>query len=381
MRLHSGRSLIAMAVVMGAALAAAVLTGSGHQLAAAHAAGPDQPFSPQSLVWPTSTDGYLLGGADCGLTSCPAEVLATHDGGKTWTAGGRMHHGLAKSGEPGLTSLQFADRRFGWAYDPFLEATQNGGRSWTDVPLPGGSAKVLSLLASADGTYVLTSRCALGDGVCDDRPLDVWRAAPGKVTGWQRVDVPVPATGDVRFAANGSTVYALVRYGPGPGRLFTLHRGQVRASSTITCADQEVAGIADVAANGDHRVFVLCRSFYGQGQSTKTVMVSGDGGQTFRYDAVPGRLGLADRLVVAPDGAVMMSNFTASLVYSRAALSKSWRIADNWLENGEHIHDLAFQSDTTAWLIEGDAAYNPDTRLWTTHDAGATWQLATVPTP
>lgn len=77
----------------------------------------------------------------------------------------------------------------------------------------------------------------------------------------------------------------------------------------------------------------------------------------------------------------MMSNFTASLVYSRAALSKSWRIADNWLENGEHIHDLAFQSDTTAWLIEGDAAYNPDSRLWTTHDAGATWQLATVPTP
>lgn len=305
--------------------------------------------------------------------------MATHDGGKTWTTGGRMHHDLAKSGEPGLTSLQFADKRFGWAYDPFLEATRDRGKTWTDVPLPGGSTKVIDLLASADGTYVVTSHCAIGAGVCDDRPLEIWRAPAGRITGWQRVDVPVAAIDHVRFAANGSTVYALVSSSPGPGRLFTLRGGHVRATNPVTCADQEEAGMTDVAANGSNRVFVLCMAFYGRGNSVKTVMVSGDGGKTFRYDAVPGTLGLAGDLVVAPDGTVMIPTLTASLVYDRPTLSKSWRIADNWLENGEHIHDLVFQSDTTAWLIERDAAYSPDTKLWATHDAGATWQQAPVP--
>ena len=87
MRLHAGRSVIALA----GALVTALLAGSGPELATAQTSGPDQTLSPQSLVWPTSTDGYLLGGANCDATSCPAEVRATHDGGKTWTAGGRMH--------------------------------------------------------------------------------------------------------------------------------------------------------------------------------------------------------------------------------------------------------------------------------------------------
>jgi photosystem II stability/assembly factor-like uncharacterized protein len=377
LRLHAGRSLIALA----GALAAALLAWSGPELAPAHASGPDETFSPQSLVWPTAKDGYLLGGVGCGSASCRAEVRATHDGGQTWTAGGPMHHDLAKSGEPGLTSVQFADKRFGWAYDPLLEATQDGGRTWTDVPPPGGSTMVLSLLASPDGTYAVTSHCTIGTGVCDDRPLEVWRAPAGQITGWQRVDIPVAATEHVNFALGGSTVYALVSATPGPGRLFALSRGTVQATNPVTCADQDEAGMTDLAANGENRVFVLCMSFYGRGHSIKTVMVSGNGGKTFRYDVVPGGLspGLTGHLVVAPDGAAMISTLTASVVYDRPALSKSWRVADNWLVKSEHIHDLVLQSDSTAWLIESDAAYHPDTRLWVTHDAGATWQQATVP--
>ena len=117
---------------------------------------------------------------------------------------------------------------------------------------------------------------------------------------------------------------------------------------------------------------------YGRGHSDKTLLVSGDGGKTFRYDAIPGGLGLAGQLAVAPDGAVMLTTVTASLVYNRPALSKAWRVDQTWLENSEHIHDLVFQSGTTAWLVERDAAYTPDTKLWVTHDAGQSWQQATV---
>lgn len=372
MRLHAGRSAIALA----GAVATAVLVGSGAGVATAQ---PNEPaFAPQSIVWPTQNDGYLLGGVQCGTAPCPAEVKATHDGGKTWTTAGRTHNGLAMSGEPGLTSLQFAGQKFGWAYDPFLEVTRDSGKTWTQVPVPGGDAKVLNLLAAPDGTYVITSGCAIGTGICDDRPLKVWRAPAGKFTGWKQLDIAVTAYDHVTWAAEGSTVYFLTAGFNGPGRLTTLRNGTARSTSTVGCADPEDAAITDLATNGPDRVFVLCMANYGRGHSDKTLLVSGDGGKTFRYDAIPGGLGLAGQLAVAPDGAVMLSTLTASLVYNRPALSKSWRIDPTWLENSEHIHDLVFQSGTTAWLVERDAAYTPDTKLWVTRDAGTSWQQATV---
>jgi len=371
-RLHAGRSAMALA----GAVATAVLVGSGAGVATAQPAEPE--FAPQSIVWPTPTDGYLLGGVQCGTAPCPAEVKASHDGGKTWMTAGRTHNGLAMSGEPGLTSLQFADKKFGWAYDPFLEVTRDGGKTWTQVPVPGGDARVLNLLAAPDGTYVVTSGCAIGTGVCDDRPLKVWRAPAGKFTGWKQLEVPVAAGDHVALDAEGSTVYFLTAPFNGPGRLSTLRNGTVRSTSTVTCADPEDAAIADLATNGPNRVFVLCMANYGHGHSDKTLLVSGDGGKTFRYDAVPGGLGLASQLAVAPDGAVMLTTVTASLVYNRPTLSNSWRVDQTWLENTAHIHDLVFQSGTTAWLVERDAAYTPDTRLWATHDAGTSWQQATV---
>jgi photosystem II stability/assembly factor-like uncharacterized protein len=376
-RLHAGRSIVALV----GAVATAILVGSGAGVATAQPAAAEAvtpAFSPQSIAWPTQTDGYVLGGAACETSPCPAEVRATHDGGKTWKTAGRLHNGLAMSGEPGLTSLQFADQKFGWAYDPYLEVTKDGGRTWTEVALPGGEAKVLNLLAAPDGTYVITSGCAIGTGACDERPLKVWRAPAGKSTGWQQLDVAVGAYEHVSLDAQGSTVYFLTSGYSGPGRLSTLRNGSVVSTTTVTCPDQEDAAITDLATNGPDRVFVLCMAYYGRGRSEKTLMVSGDGGRTFRYDAVPGSLGLAGQLAVAPDGGVMFTSITASLVYNRPALSKAWRIDQTWLENSEHIHDLVYQSGTTAWLVERDAAYTPDTRLWVTRDAGQSWQQTSV---
>ena len=55
-----------------------------------------------------------------------------------------------------------------------------------------------------------------------------------------------------------------------------------------------------------------------------------------------------------------------------------WCIDQEWLENSEHIHDLVQQNDTTAWVVERDAAYTQNTQLWVSHDAGASWQQTTL---
>ena len=369
MRLHVGRSAIALA-----GIAAAVLVSTGAR--AQQSAAPQ--YAPQSIVWPTATDGYMLGGIGCTDTNCPAEVRATHDGGKTWTTAGKPHNGLAKSGEPGLTSLQMANPKFGWAYDPFLEVTKDSGKTWAQVPLPGGATKVLNLLAAPEGTYVVTSDCPIGSGICDDKPLRVWRAPAGSSTGWQQLKIDVAADDEVLFATQGQTVYLVATPFGAPGRLNTLKDGKVRSTSTITCADADDAIVTNLATNGPNRLFVLCNAHYGRGQSEKTVMVSGDGGKNFRYDAVPGTLGLGSELAVGADGAVMISTVTASLVYNRPALSKAWRYDQSWLENSEHIHDLVIQSATTAWIVERDAAYGSGTQLWVTRDAGKTWQQTTI---
>jgi photosystem II stability/assembly factor-like uncharacterized protein len=389
-RLPAGRtaialiSVVATAVVVGSAADAAPATPdtrsgprTSNTLSEVAVAGAQ--FAPQSIVWPTQRDGYVLGGVTCGTAPCPAEVVATHDGGKSWKPAGRTHSGLAMSGEPGLTSLTFADAKFGWAYDPYLEVTRDGGRTWTQVALPGGEAKVLNLLAAPDGTYLVTSGCAIGSGICDDRPLKVWRAPAGKSSGWKQLDIPVAADDHVAIAATGATVYFLAEPFVGPGRLTTLRSGAITTTSQVTCADAEDATITDIATNGPGRVFVLCMANFGRGHSDKTLLLSGDGGKTFRYDDVPnGGLGLASQLSVSADGAVMLTTVTASLVYNRPTLSKAWRVGQSWLENSEHIHDLVQQDGTTAWLVERDAAYTPDTQLWVTHDAGASWQQTTV---
>ncbi|MFF1817867.1 hypothetical protein ACFVWG_11265 [Kribbella sp. NPDC058245] len=368
MRLHAGRTVIALV----GAITSALLVSSGAGAATAT-------FSPQSIVWPTQSDGYVLGRVTCSTTTCPAAVKATHDGGKTWAAVGRTHNGLAMSGERGLTSLQFATKTFGWAYDPFLEATRDGGKTWTQVPIPGGDAKVLNLLAAQDGTYVVTSGCAIGSGICDDRPLKVWRAPAGQLTGWKQVKVDVAAGDHAALASSGATVYLLAAPFVDQSRLSTISGGVVKPVSTVTCPTQEDGFATDLAANAPNRIFILCNANFGRGHSDKSVMVSADGGRTFRYDAVTGGLGLGSQLAVGADGAVLLTTVTASLVYNRPAFAKSWQVADNWLENSEHIHDLVWQSATTAWMVERDAAYTPDTRLWMTRDAGQTWQQTTIP--
>jgi len=377
-RLHAGRSAIAL---IGALVTALLLGIAATTPAAGTEEGTAPAFAPQSMVWPTPTDGYLLGGVDCGTPTCPAEVQATHDGGKTWTTVGHTHNELARSGEPGISSLQFLDRKNGWAYDPYLENTKDGGRTWTKVAVPGDDARVVQFLASADGTYVVTSGCPIGSGVCDDRPLKVWRAPAGKSSGWQRIDVPVAAGDHTWLAANGSTVYLLASAGAGvAGRLTSLRQGKVRATVPAACADQDEATITGFTSNGADRVFVLCMAFYGQGHSVKTLMSSGDGGSTFRYDELPGDRGLADELAVAPDGAVMVPTLTASQVYNRPALSKSWRLDTTWLENGgEVLHNVVFQNPATAWMVEAQAIYGQQSRLWVTRDAGQTWQQASLP--
>lgn len=68
-------------------------------------------------------------GPETGWAAGRGVILATDDGGRTWTS---QYEGSAH-----LTALAFPDARHGWAAGPdVLLHTANGGRAWAPVPLP-----------------------------------------------------------------------------------------------------------------------------------------------------------------------------------------------------------------------------------------------------
>ena len=74
-------------------LAALVVAGPAAFGATAPSSGKARPtvpngFHAQSLSWISSTEGWMLGSTPCGRASC-STVLATADGGQTWSGRGQ----------------------------------------------------------------------------------------------------------------------------------------------------------------------------------------------------------------------------------------------------------------------------------------------------
>ena len=102
--------------------------------------------------------GFALGTAGCGRGRCPA-LLGTTDGGRTWTRLGAPDatapgpDGRCSAEEvPCVDQVRFATPLIGYAYDPSLYVTTDGGRHWQ---LRIGN---ISSLEAAGGTVVRVAR-------------------------------------------------------------------------------------------------------------------------------------------------------------------------------------------------------------------------------
>src|SRR6266568_1812285 len=135
------------------ALAQAPATASNRAAAVHDPVPPD--FRAQSEDWVSANQGFVLGKASCGTSDC-ATVIGTFDAGATWSLLSAFHAPVTLSRPAGVSEIRFADPLHGWAFDPGLWQTIDGGVTWARVT-PPGPRPVAALAADPQAVYAVIS--------------------------------------------------------------------------------------------------------------------------------------------------------------------------------------------------------------------------------
>src|SRR5437667_3331690 len=163
-------------------------------------------FHAQSLSWVSATRGWMIGSGPCGQTTCTT-VVRTTDGGGTWKKLGTLSAPVTLEQATGVTEVRFADDLHGWAFEPALWATSDGGATWQRQAPPGSGHLVLALAGDADAVYAVVSPCRFGR-TCS-YPITLWRTTPGGGS-WTQVPLTLPALSafnTVVLAVHGTVAY------------------------------------------------------------------------------------------------------------------------------------------------------------------------------
>lgn len=322
--------------------------------------------------------GFALGTFSCGTTRCDA-LIATTTGGTAWNqlappakiAAGT--DGACPTGQPCVQQVRFATPLVGYAYDPSLLMTTDGGAQWRQL-----SAADVSSVEAADGTVV---RVASGSPGCSGAPAQA-QLAPTAGTAWRPLPAPALTQMCPPVLYRQGQRLVLADYGnPAGGVRATAqiarsgNGGTTWASGPDSCGGSD--GYASSVALAPPDVLVLlCQ--HQMVSSTGTygpawVRVSVNGGASFGPDeqvvsgpAAPPAGLLRYQLAASSAGRLLV--IEAGQQSSRALLTQnggqSWSPALS-LATGSPVL-VGYQDPLTARIAMGN-------QVWTTHNGGQTW--------
>jgi photosystem II stability/assembly factor-like uncharacterized protein len=352
-------------------------------------AGPAAGFQLLSMSFVSDQRGFALGTTGCGRERCPA-LLGTTDGGQTWARLGAPDatapgpDGRCSAQEvPCVDQVRFATPLIGYAYDPSLYVTTDGGRHWQ---LRIGN---VSSLEAAGGTVVRVASDYPGCGG-SQQEIDVAQAGSGT---W----VPLPAP-------NLAEICPPVLYRQGQELVLAAYgnpAGGVRANAAISRSDNGGRtwtaaapddcggrdGYASAVALAPPDVLVLLCQHQLPSSSTAPageefgpawVRVSTDGGASFGPDqTVPFRAAAAGgfatyqlaaassgRLLVVETGAGQGQPTSQVLLSEDGGHSWSARLS---LTGAARVVLVGYEDPLTGRVAQGDT-------VWTTGDGGRTWR-------
>ena len=236
-------------------------------------------FQPGSFTAVSLDEWWLLGTARCltGTGTCGA-IVRTTDAGSRFV-------GIPSPpvGPSDVTQLRFANALVGYAFDPELWETTNGGTSWAKIATPGSVAE----LETADGeAYALT--CPAGFAKCQS--MDLLRSSVGR-RGWRKVSTPVKLGYGAQFAVNGSDLYLLSGNEPPLVLLYSADKAATFAKRVDPCYPG-LGGRVTAAANGSPVLWAACPT-----GTMAEVKLSGNGARSWRMGtpggAFPNSVGIA----------------------------------------------------------------------------------------
>ena len=338
-------------------------------------------FEANSVTWLSAQRGWVLGAASCGTNAC-AEVVGTTDAAKTWRLIGTVPAPIAESGgRPGITEIRFATAAVGWAFGPYLFRTTTGGKSWAQMPIPGGGKQVLALAAGPTQTYAVVADCAWGAGLCP-QPLSLWRIPTDARSGWARIPLTLPPNDAADVAVFGTTVYVVdaqeqfgrpdVFYASTDGRQFTARPAPCNHHAQGLSLIQAVPMSAT-------RVALFCVGNAGSpapGDATKSVYTSANTGTTDTYAGATGPAGVTAQLAASPSGNLAVAALSAgSFLYINDTHQQAWTMVKG-LSTSAGWNDITYVTNSQAWVVYRPADLRGTGQLWTTHDAGLHWSVA-----
>ncbi len=363
---------------------------AGHSAPAAGHSAPAAPagFQVLSMTFVSDQRGFALGTVKCGTRRC-VSLLGTANGGATWarlTAPAKRPGGIfntCPSGSACVSQVRFATPLVGYAFDPSLFLTTDGGRHWKQ----DHGLSVTSLEISG-GTAIRVA--SAGEG-CSGMPYKV-QSAPVGTTAWHALSAPQILTICPPALYRQGTRVVLAGYG-NPA-------GGVRATAQITRSGNDGAtwsGVRDSCGGKDgyasglaiappdvlvlichHQMPARSGSF-----GPAWVRVSVNGGASFAPDRV---VSTPSGLPKAPAGGI--------LGYQLAAASQSRLLVTTTSPHGNLVllsNDggrtwsarlrpsgagslllVGFEDPVTARVAQGD-------RVWTTRDGGSHWTADSFP--
>ena len=315
-------------------------------------------FQPRSFTAVSLKEWWMLGTARCptGSGTCSAIVRST-DGGSSFA-------GIP--GPPvsatGVMQMRFANALDGYAFDPELWETTNGGTSWSKVATPGPVTE----LETADGeSYALS--CPSGSANCQSMEL---LRSPVESVKWRKVSTPVTLSYGAQFAVRGPNLYILSGNEPPLVLLYSANKAASFSKRVDPCSN--LGGRVTAAADGSPTLWAACPSGTNAG-----TWLSNNGGTTWvrKQGGFPNTLQLAaasSSVVLAWPG---KENSKVPFALDRTSdggksylpvLSVSNSLTVSWAEFSDPIRAYALSR------IRGV------TRLFESNDAGATWHPVVI---
>jgi photosystem II stability/assembly factor-like uncharacterized protein len=243
-------------------------------------------FRAQSATFVSTDQGWVLGTAPCTKSPCTSVVRTSNDG-ESWVGipapTDELFDSQSGSTAPsGVNEIRFADNLNGWVYGPDLWSTHNGGATWVRITSGPGADRVVDLETSGGFVYVVTAACTGQATVC---PGELWRSADTtrafKVVARLSLGAEDGDAGPI-LAVHDSTGYLVTTTTSSAGgslALLVTTNGTTWVSEPNPCPAQidefTVAPIDTV------RAAMLCSGEGAAGSSTKEVLATSDGGQTW----------------------------------------------------------------------------------------------------
>jgi photosystem II stability/assembly factor-like uncharacterized protein len=337
---------------------------------------------PTSATFVSASTGWLLGVALCSGPACPLEMLTTTDGGRRWSlATPPPTSALSAGSRPdSVSKVVFANARDGWAFDPGLWATHDGGASWRQVDTRG--SEVTSLAASDGHAVAVLSPCR-PFSTCGSFQVDTVAVSGNR---WRPVR---GAAGRGRAAAvttSGTTAYLSVASAGITGR----RSGCPCAAAAPRLLAGPVSGAArwralpvpcpqfDLLALGASRrgtLVLSCGGEPGAGNQLKRAYLSANGGRTWRRLANPPFPGYLGQVSVTSAGTIFVSG-ERSDVYISTDSGRSWHVSPG-LSRADIADGLAATMITNreGFVLQATTHFS---QIWLTRDGGRTWQPVTT---